>query len=221
DQATVTIDVAASVSPNVPESSARFGPGAAWVKLSIVFEGKGIGTVSSDPAGIHCSNRAESNCINHPTDNVFHCLYRGDDSCSYFFKQSPTPLIQLIAQPDPNMVFMGWAGDEDCYDGQVAMIKNRYCLALFSPLHLLTVQQAGNGKGRVISYNYALEPTGIDCGTQCNQRFRSGNTVILKAIADTHSKFDYWRGACHGQSPFTFVEIGAHQTCIAHFSAHY
>lgn len=221
DQATVTIEVAATLSPNALESSARFGPGAARVKLSIVFEGKGIGTVSSDPAGIHCSNRAESNCIDHPTDNVFHCLYRGDDSCSYFFKQSPTPLIQLIAQPEPDMVFMGWAGDEDCYDGQVAMIKNRYCLALFSPLHLLTVQQAGNGKGRVISYNYALEPTGIDCGTQCNQRFRSGSSVILKAIADTHSKFEYWSGACHGQSPFTFVKIGARQRCIAHFSAHH
>ncbi len=58
----------------------------------------------------------------------------------------------------------------------------------------LTVQKDGAGTGTVTS-----SPAGIDCGGDCSDVFREGNTVILTAAPDPGIGFDGWTGAdCPG-----------------------
>ncbi len=150
-----------------------FGSGTtpAMFTLSVVKAGSGSGTVSSAPAGINC----------------------GTD-CSEAFTSGTS--VTLTAAPAAGSTFAGWSGactgTGSCV---VSMTQARSVTATFDlsgggPF-TLTVTTVGSGSVR-------STPTGINCGTDCNESYASGTSVTLTARAVRGSSFAGWSGACTG-----------------------
>jgi len=67
----------------------------------------------------------------------------------------------------------------------------------------LTVNRTGTGSGTVTS-----NPSGIDCGTQCNSMFWNTDAVVLTAIPDTGSAFTGWSVGSCGMDTTCSVPLG-------------
>lgn len=133
--------------------------------LTVVKNGTGSGTVTSEPPGINC----------------------GSDCAEAYVAGTS---VALRATADPGMNFVGWSGDPDCSDGIVTMNADLTCRATFDRNSFtLAVSKAGNGSGTVTS-----SPAGIACGTSCSASFGFGTVVTLAAVADTGSTFSGWSG---------------------------
>ena len=72
------------------------------------------------------------------------------------------------------------------------------------PPRRLSVSKSGSGSGTVAS-----SPSGINCGNACSHNFRTGTTVVLKAIAASGSTFAGWSGACSGTGKCTLTLTSA------------
>ncbi|MDY6991761.1 MAG: alkaline phosphatase family protein, partial [Pseudomonadota bacterium] len=206
--------------PTQPQgSSAQLYVPPATVNLNITVAGSGQGRVLSQPQGINCHNFTQNHCPpTHRSDFVFHCLPKSPSRCQHEFKQHPTTQVELIPEPGPDAVFLGWGLDEACALGPLTMIKDRYCLAYFAALHTLTVRQAGSGSGRIVSYNDAHQPNGIDCGGYhqiCSQRFRDQHRVILEVLPAPGAVFQKWTGDCHGKTQSILVPMDTAKHCVA------
>ncbi|MCP3961578.1 MAG: hypothetical protein GY719_27365, partial [bacterium] len=109
-------------------------------QLTVTKSGDGSGTVTSAPAGIDCG----ADCDESYTSGT---------------------IVTLTPAPDAGSVFVGWTGDADCSDGEVAMDAAKSCDAEFAiEQFTLTVSLSGDGSGTVMS-----APAGIDCGADCNE----------------------------------------------------
>ncbi len=73
----------------------------------------------------------------------------------------------------------------------------------------LSVTVTGNG-------SVSSSPSGISCGTQCEQDFNQGTSVTLTATADSGSSFTGWSGACTGVSGCS-VDMSSDQAVTANF----
>jgi len=82
-----------------------------------------------------------------------------------------------------------------------------------SPSYILTVSKSGNGSGRVTS-----DPSGIDCGSDCSERYYSGTTVTLTATADSGSTFAGWSGDCSGTSNTCTLTMNSDKSVTATFN---
>ena len=138
--------------------------------LTVGRSGNGLGSMTSNPAGISCVN-----------------------ACSDSFNAGTT--VTLTAMPAPGSRFSGWTGactaTGTC---TVTMNQTQSVAATFTSIpQSLTVSRAGNGSGRVAS-----NPAGIVCGSTCASSFTYGATVILTATPVTGSRFVGWSGACTG-----------------------
>ncbi|HEY4809861.1 MAG TPA: fibronectin type III domain-containing protein [Solirubrobacteraceae bacterium] len=156
--------------------------GIAEVKL------EGTGTVTSNPAGIDCTDTSG------PTT--------GECKTEGFPFSFGAPNIELTATPGPGSRFEGWRGSEnvtaDCQSGKVnPCIYDQGFLtyeitAIFGikpPQKDLKVKATGAGSGRVTS-----TPEGIECGSQCEGEFDENSTVVLIAVPTEHSTFVEWVG---------------------------
>ncbi|EDN65440.1 hypothetical protein BGP_6243 [Beggiatoa sp. PS] len=81
---------------------------------------------------------------------------------------SPDTEVTLTAIPDANFVFGFWiCTDDELINSEnpriVKMDKGRNCSATFVPAHTLNITKTGNG-------SVTTSPTGIDCGTDCEQK---------------------------------------------------
>ena len=61
---------------------------------------------------------------------------------------------------------------------------------VFAPSYLLTVSASGMGSGNIVS-----NPSGIDCGLNCDAPFAVDTVVTLTATAEMSSTFTGWSGA--------------------------
>jgi CSLREA domain-containing protein len=139
--------------------------------LTVVVDGSGSGSVTSDPAGIACP----------------------DDCSEEYFA---TVGVDLTPTADPGSVFTGWSGDCAGSAGcTLAMSAERGATATFALLRSLTVTLGGDGGGSVTS-----DPAGIDCGATCGATFADGSHVALAATADPDSFFLEWSGDCAGST---------------------
>ena len=77
----------------------------------------------------------------------------------------------------------------------------------------LVVAKAGGGEGTVTS-----DPAGIDCGTDCSERYALGTAVTLTAAPSAGSAFVSWEGACAGQGNPCTLTIAADETVTASFA---
>ncbi len=114
------------------------------------------------------------------------------DACEVALKAGSA--VTLQASPDSGAVFTGWAGDCSGTTCQLTLDAPKTVTALFdtvSPdpsLYTLEVLKAGSGSGAVTS-----NPTGIECGSDCESDFLAGSTVILSARENAGSVFTGWQ----------------------------
>jgi hypothetical protein len=76
----------------------------------------------------------------------------------------------------------------------------------------LTVVKTGTGSGSVTS-----SPSGINCGSDCFQRYAAGEEVELTATPDSGSTFSGWGGACAGAGTCS-VSMDASRSVTATFA---
>jgi hypothetical protein len=135
--------------------------------LEVVPTGDGMGSVTSDPAGIDCG----------PS-----CLAAFADGTS----------VELTAMAGPGNRFEGWSGD--CTGPgacTVALDRDRRVEARFEVENLEVSVGVPGGGGRVVSV-----PAGIDCPGTCAASFASGTLVELQASPDAGQGFAAWSGDC-------------------------
>lgn len=165
------------------------------VILTVEKAGTGSGFVGSNPAGINCG----------PT-------------CSAAFPESSR--VGLIAVADAGSIFVGFDGDPDCSDAEVAMDTAKTCIAIFDtftpppppPDVTLTVEKFGTGSGVVTS-----DPAGIDCGATCSAPFPQFSRVVLSANPAPGSAFAGFGGDPDCSDGFVALETS--KTCTATFDA--
>ena len=77
----------------------------------------------------------------------------------------------------------------------------------------LTITKSGAGIGTVTS-----NPSGINCGSDCTQRYVVGRTIALTATADGDSNFAGWSGDCTGSAAATAIVLNVRSICTATFN---
>lgn len=125
------------------------------------------GTVTSSPSGIDCGSR-----------------------CSERF--SPGTKVILTAVPKTGYYFDRWSGcsssDEDRCTVQMTSI-NKSVTAYFDRLPELRVRKSPSSGGTVAS-----SPSGINCGSRCEEEFTPGTEVTLTAVPSSGYYFERWSG---------------------------
>jgi hypothetical protein len=118
--------------------------------------------------------------------------------------------ISLNTTLDMNGVTIGYRNDSSRWQGAIdeVGIFNRALTAeeieaIYSAgsagkcksgqINALTVVKTGTGSGLVTS-----DPSGINCGDDCDEQYREGTEVTLTAIPNPGSGFAGWSGACTG-----------------------
>ncbi|MBI3330073.1 MAG: InlB B-repeat-containing protein, partial [Nitrospinae bacterium] len=157
--------------------------------LGVTKLGTGRGTVTSSPPGIDCG-----------TD----CSEKYDDGT----------VVTLQAVAASGSTFAGWSGDPDCTAGAVTMTANKTCTATFNiQQFVLTVTKVGRGSGMVAS-----TPSGINCGTDCSEKYNTGTVVTLTATPASGSTLAGWGEACTGTGTCT-VTLDRDRSVTATFNA--
>lgn len=138
------------------------------VQLSV--SDKGVGTVTSNPAGIDCGS-----------------------SCSATFNNGTS--VVLTATPAPGNSFAGWSGacagsSPTC---SLNLTSSTSVAAGFQAALQLSVSDTGAGTGVVTS-----NPPGINCGQTCTAGFAPSTSVVLTATPNPGFTFAGWSGACSG-----------------------
>jgi len=139
--------------------------------MTITTTGTGNGVVTSSPRGINCG-----------TD----CVY------SY----NAGTKVTLTAIADAGSAFVGWSGG-GCAGTRACVVTvnaAKSVTATFNRTYSLIVFRTGTGAGTVTS-----QPTGINCGTYCNESYASATQVTLTATPASGSRFVSWSGSgCSG-----------------------
>ncbi len=149
-------------------------------ELSVTKEG--LGTVSSDLAGIDCG---------------LDCQEEYDYNT----------LVTLTAVADTGYTFTGWSepsctGVDPC---AVTVTQIQSVLATFTlDTHELSVAKTGDG-------TVSSSPAGIDCGTDCSEIYDYATAVLLTAEAATGSDFSGWTGDCSGTGDCSLSMESDHQ----------
>ncbi len=159
--------------------------------LTVTKKGSGVGTVTSNPAGIDC----------------------GADCCEPYNQGAQVTLTATAAQ---GSIFTGWSGGGCSGTGICAVTMNAdtTVTATFSfPTYTLTVTKAGSGIGTVTS-----TPGGINSGADCSEEYNQGAKVTLTATAAQGSTFTGWSGGgCSGTGACK-VTMNAKKTVTATFT---
>jgi uncharacterized repeat protein (TIGR02543 family) len=144
------------------------------------------------------------------TDNNINC----GPTCIAMYAFNAT--VSLTATARLGYVFSGWsgacAGSTAC---SVTMTANKTVTASFTtiPTFALTVMKSGTGSGKVTSM-----PSGIDCGSDCNQTYNNNAMVVLTAVPALGSTFDGWTGACTNTTGTCTVTMTQARSVTARFS---
>ncbi|MFT6733319.1 MAG: hypothetical protein ACJAS9_001504 [Polaribacter sp.] len=131
----------------------------------------GDGSVTSSPVGIDCG----SDCSEEYIENT---------------------QVDLTANASTGFVFSSWSGEcSGAASCSISMNTAKSVTATFvdeSPEKFdLDVVVSGSG-------NVTSSPSGIDCGSDCNESYDDGTLVSLSAASDDGFKFQQWSGSCNG-----------------------
>ena len=151
--------------------------------------GDGSGAITSIPAGLDC-----------PAACAMTVPYR--------------TMVELLASPSQGSTFLGWSGACTGTGRCVVTVTAATSVsATFAANNSLIVVRAGSGTGSVSS-----SPAGIDCGTDCVERFPPGTVVTLSAAATADSAFTGWTGGGCSGTGICVVTINDDTTVTASFA---
>ena len=121
--------------------------------------------------------------------------------------------VVLKATPNATSKFVSWSGACSGTDNRctVTMNSDKSVTATFVAVRTLEVFVDGTGTGSVSS-----APAGIDCPSDCAQRFELDESVELTPTPGEDSFFTGWTGACEGTGPCV-IEMDAREAVIATF----
>jgi hypothetical protein len=156
--------------------------------ITVVKQGNGNGTVTSNPAGISCGSL-----------------------CSATFPSGL--LVRLTATPAAGSIFFGWNGGSCVGSGPctVGTTADATIQAIFYTAGY-PLEVDVRGSGRVTS-----NPAGIACPEACSYTFAAGTQVRLRADPVAGATFLGWGGECSGTGACT-VAITRAQSVTARFS---
>jgi subtilisin family serine protease len=155
--------------------------------LQVTREG-GAGTVVSDVPGLDCG----ATCTG---------LYR------------PGQVVHLTAIASAENSFVGWSGacQGPSINGcTVTMDEAREVTAHFIPWNELVVTTQGGGA-------VTSSTGGLDCGTDCRERFAPNDVARLTATAAPQYTFDGWGGDCAGTSSGCALDMDRSRNVTARF----
>ena len=125
--------------------------------LKVKLSGTGTGKVSSDREGIECGD--------------------GSNLCTTKYEYNTTVVLTATPVPDDeHSSFAKWTGCDSCTTSLtcgVTLSKAKKCKATFNAFYLKTKIK---GSGKVTS-----EPSGINCGTDCAEKYAPNVQVMLAA----------------------------------------
>ena len=153
-------------------------------RLTLEKDGRGSGTVTSDPAGIDCDEA---------------CLIDG-------MHVDAGTSVELTAEPADGSLFE-WSGACSGIDEVTCTVVVERATSVTARFMLaprtLTVGIDGAGSGRVTS-----DPDGIDLNEgEASSTFEAGIEVTLTAEPAVGSTFTGWTGACEDQGPTCTITI--------------
>ncbi len=160
--------------------------------LMLTKTGSGVGTVTSNPAGINCGT-----------------------ACAAEYNATGERVV-LTATPDSHSTFKGWSGSGCSGTGTctVGMNEARSVSAEFEEIPQKTLTVTKVGEGTVTS-----GPTGIECGSACSEHFNEASTVTLKATPAIHNHLVAWSGCSSEPNPDECdVTMGAAESVHAEFA---
>lgn len=158
-------------------------------RLSVTVAGPGA--VTSAPAGIDC----------------------GTD-CGEVYASGTSVTLTAVAQPGG--VFIGWGGA--CAGAAptctVPMNAQKDVAASFAGTSTFAVDVvlSGTGTGTVTS-----TPGGINCGSDCSERYQPATALQLHALPDAGSRFGGWSGACTQTTSDCAITVNGSTTATAVF----
>ncbi|MBI4824806.1 MAG: InlB B-repeat-containing protein [Nitrospirae bacterium] len=153
--------------------------------------------------------------INPNPAQIINC---GSVSCSRLYALGTAVTLTATTTYDPGWIFTGWSGacsgsSSTCV---VTMDSDTNVTGNFSLRTDANLEVVKNGNGTVTS-----NISGINCGSDCSERYEKGTTVTLTAVpADGWVLVSDWAGHCSGMSscavtisqdesiPVTFEAIG-------------
>ncbi|PCI70720.1 MAG: hypothetical protein COB38_06890 [Gammaproteobacteria bacterium] len=151
----------------------------------------GDGTVTSNPVGINCG----SDCTEEYNENL---------------------QVDLTANASAGFVLSSWSGAcSGAGSCSVTMDTAKTVTATFieEDLELFDLSIAISGSGNVTS-----SPSGIDCGSDCNESYDDGTSVSLTATADDGFIFSQWTGDCSGSGACDVI-VDSNKSVTAEFIA--
>lgn len=162
-------------------------------RLRVRKTGSGNGSIISEPRGVNC----------------------GED-CGQNYDIGT--VVTLTATPDSRSVFLGWEGGGCAGTGTctVTVTEALTVFATFERLFTLTVSKTHvrDADGTATS-----DPTGIDCGQTCEQRFLNDTSLTLTATPGVNARLISWQGGgCSGEAPTCTVQMGRDQRVTATFA---
>ncbi len=150
--------------------------------IAVSSKGAGTGSVTSAPSGINCGASANSICAANFNIGAGVTLTATANSDSRFVKwggacqtRGSSSSCLLTVTKEPQAV-------------------EAYFELLTDNTQLLNVTKNGGGTGKVITF-----PDGVDCGTDCYEKYITGTSVKLLAITDAGSQFKGWVVEANGQ----------------------
>jgi len=126
--------------------------------------------------------------------------------------------VTLTAIPNAGSSFINWSGACSGNTGNctVAMAQSKNVIATFQPIiddeQLLTINKIGSGDGIVTS-----SPSGINCGSNCQQKYDKNSSVTLTAEADAGSIFTGWGNSCSGNAVTCIINMSSDKTVTTKF----
>ena len=164
--------------------------------LTVKVTGRGV--VISSPEGIRCGSGA-ADCTKD--------YNRGKD-------------VTLAATAAPGLSFVGWSGCDSNPSVETCSIKMNEAKSVTAVFReesqrslIVNLKKGGSSTGSVIS-----DPSGINCGDDCQESYDTGTRVTLTAQSGTDSVFNGWsEPTCNSADPCT-VTLDSDKIVIATFS---
>jgi Divergent InlB B-repeat domain len=157
----------------------------ATVKVDVIGDGNGTGTITSDPAGIDC--RIDSGVKSGRCDYQFVWpLSKPGLAVRVTYAAAPGSFFRTSLGPTFPSSYVSFVAGP----GGARLIKEgRFELTT----HQVDVSTSGGGSGRVVLEGYG------ECRMACYTKIHYGRKLTLKAVPDDGARFKSWTGACKGR----------------------